>query len=131
MEPSSKSDLKMLSSERLNASNAPIHNIPAVTFFSKSVSVPNANGNNVTTIIKNISGLTRSELYRKARIMSLYTRELKTCIAELFISLIEMNPGQGTILNFQGLVGRKHCNATGAAVVRDHLLYDYLSLGIQ
>jgi len=74
----SESDRNIPSSERLEANNAVIQIIPAVTLLNNSGSEPNANGNKTMTIIKKISGLASSARYLDARIISRKKITLKT-----------------------------------------------------
>ena len=87
MLPSSKSERKIVSSDRQVANKALIQIIPGIISFTIVDFVPKLKGKSVMTIIKKINELIKSVLSRKASIRSRFKITLKIFIySDIIIS---------------------------------------------
>ena len=83
MLPSSKSERKIVSSDKQVANKALIQIIPGIISFTIVNFVPKVKGKSVMTIIKKINELIKSVLSRKARIRSRFKITLKTTFTRI------------------------------------------------
>ena len=130
IEPSSKSDRKIVSSDSDVANNAVTQIIHDVSLFNNSESDPNANGNKTITIIKNINGLTSSDLLRKASVKS-RCRITKKMFRYSLIIFAQMNMHKRIAINFHRLVRRENHHPSVRAMFNNQLFKYYFAVSIK